>query len=166
MTQPAILVLSWLNTLSALDLFSLIAVWAASHFASKGGIALYAIFTLPGTFAHEASHFLIAFILGAHPSFPSLTPTKTVSGWQLGSVTCRPSLLKRIPIALAPIMLAPIGLWWAAKHMHSAPQPEYFLHTWIAGTLLISSAPSSQDWWVAAPTILLLTLGWFSLRSL
>lgn len=162
MIELANVVVSWANVLSSADQIALVVVLILHRVAAWAGMWVYALFTLPGTAAHEASHFLAAFVLGARPSFPSLIPTRTAGGWRLGSVNFTPSLLKNIPVALAPFALAPIGLWWAASFMHHATEFEYAGHAWVAGTLLMSSAPSRQDWWVAAPV--LVALGWALLR--
>jgi hypothetical protein len=125
------------------------------------GIFFYTIFSLIGTIAHELMHWLVVFVLGAHPTFPNLIPEKTSTGWRLGSVSCSTSLLKNIPIALAPFALAPIALWWAATYMHAAKGWWYVIHAWIAGTLMMSSLPSSQDWKIAAPSIIVFAMaGW------
>lgn len=157
---------SWVNVLSSTDKIVLIIVLIMHRIVALAGMGVYAIFTLPGTAAHECLHYGTAFILGARPSFPSLIPTKIAGGWRLGSVSFTSNLFKNIPIALAPLALAPIGLWWASDFMHKAAGVEYVGHAWVAGTLLMSSAPSGQDWWIAAPALALVGIGWLLLSYL
>lgn len=153
-------VLSWAHTLSNTDIVVLIAVLILHRIVALAGIWIYAIFTLAGTLAHELCHYIAALFLGARPTFPSLIPTRIEGGWRLGSVNFCPNLWKNIPIALAPFALAPIGLWWAASFMHVAKTGvEYFGHAWIAGTMMMASLPSRQDWKIAAPAIVVVVIG-------
>jgi hypothetical protein len=152
---------AWLHTLNILDEATLLIILTMHRVVSLLGVIVYSLYSLIGTIAHEFMHWIIAFILGANPTFPNLIPEKTSIGWRLGSVSFTPGLIKNIPIAMAPFVLAPIGLWWAATYMHDAKGWWYLIHTWIAGTLLISSLPSSQDWKIAAQTLIIGSLvGW------
>lgn len=149
-----------------MDAVVLLAVLVLHRIASIMGMWPYALFTLIGTLCHEFAHWLMAFLLGASPSFPSLVPERIPGGWRLGSVSCFPTLLSSIPIALAPFALGPVGLWWAATYLPIAQGGWYMAHAWIAGTILMASLPSSQDWRVATPSLLIVALGlaWYSER--
>jgi len=117
------------------------------------GMWIYALIALPGTFAHELAHFVVAFILGARPSFPSMIPIRTERGWRLGSVASRAGYARALPIALAPLLLAPLALWWAGRLLHPASWPLYGLHVWIVGALLTASLPSATDFKLALPAL-------------
>jgi hypothetical protein len=117
---------------------------------------IYALVALPGTLAHELSHFVVALVLRAQPSFPSLIPVRTQYAWRLGSVTFRAGYLRALPIALAPLVLAPLALWWAAHWLGSASWPIYGLHVWVVAALLSASLPSSADMKIALPALAIL----------
>ena len=164
---------SWTQglALSPLDvgcaLVAMVAIYACRH----AGMWIYALTALPGTFAHELAHFIVAFVLGAQPQFPSLIPQRTAGGWRLGSVAVRAGPVRALPIAMAPLLLAPLGLWWASVLMHPAAGALYFLHTWIVAALLTASLPSKADLKLAWPGFAVLALlaaiaigAWFWLR--
>jgi hypothetical protein len=153
------IMLSWVTTLTFADKAVLVFVLLFHRVMAMLGIWTYALFTLLGTIFHEGLHWACATVLGANPSFPRLIPERTPTGWRLGSVSFTPGLLKNIPIALAPFLLAPFGLWWAAEYMHLATGWWYVMHAWIAGTVIMASLPSSQDWKIAAPALILCAIG-------
>jgi hypothetical protein len=124
--------------------------------SSRLGMWVYALVALPGTLAHELAHFLLALVLAARPSFPSLVPQRTAHGWRLGSVAFRAGIVRSVPIALAPLLLAPLSLWWAASFLASAPWPQYAFYAWVAAALLSASLPSSADFRIALPALAIL----------
>ena len=136
------------------------------HFviAPRFGMLAFSLFSLPGTVAHELSHWIIAFVLGARPSFPRLIPKREGGSWTLGSVRMSPNIVTRIPITLAPIALLPLGIWYAVSHS-DAQGGWYLAHIWVASTVLYASLPSRQDWLVALPAIICLGLGCFALQQ-
>ena len=82
---------------------------------------LYWLFTLPGTFVHELAHWLVAFLTGARPGFPSLVPHKRdEGGWVLGSVTFRPGWLSGGLVSLAPVYLMPPLALWVYRELSAA----------------------------------------------
>ena len=132
--------------------------------APRMGMWAFSLFSLPGTVAHELSHWLAAFVLGARPSFPRLIPKREGGSWTLGSVKVSPDIVTRIPITLAPVALLPLGIWYAVAH--SDAQGDWYLaHIWVASTVLYASLPSRQDWLVALPAIICVGLGYFALRQ-
>lgn len=141
--------------LSAADVAALAAVALCQCVAAWMGMWAYSLFTLPGTAGHEAAHWLVAVVLGGRPSFPSLIPQRTRYGWRLGSVEFAAGFVRAVPIALAPLLLAPAGLWWAGHFLPVSGGGWYAAHAWVAGTLVLASLPSRRDWAVAAPFILL-----------
>jgi len=117
------------------------------------GMWIYALIALPGTLAHELAHFVVAFVLGARPSFPSVIPIRTEHGWRLGSVAFRVGYARALPIGLAPLLLAPLALWWGKSFLHPASWPLYGLHVWIVAALLTASLPSTTDFKLALPAL-------------
>lgn len=123
------------------------------RFARHAGMWIYAVVALPGTAVHELAHFVVAFVLGARPSFPSLIPVRTEGGWRLGEVRFRPGRLRAMFVGLAPILLAPIALWWAMTMLVHVSWPLYAFHVWIVAALLSACWPSKADWRLAFPAI-------------
>lgn len=140
--------------------------------SSRLGMWAYAVMALPGTAAHELAHYLVAQLLLARPSFPSLVPQRTPHGWRLGSVAFRAGRLRSMPIALAPLLLAPLAIAWAVTFMAPSPWPMHGLHAWLVGALLSASLPSSADLRIALPALAALALlaaiaglGWLAWRG-
>jgi hypothetical protein len=147
-----------LQTLSATDWAVLLGALALIRASSRLGMWPYALAALPGTFAHELAHYLVALLLRAQPSFPSLRPQRSAHGWRLGSVTFRAGMLRAVPIALAPFMLAPLALAWAIWWMAPAVGWPYLAHAWLVAALFSASLPSSADFRIALPALLVLAL--------
>ena len=133
--------------------------------APRLGMWVYSVFSLPATIAHELAHWCLARVLGAQPSFPSILPKREGDYWRLGSVNFVPSLLNRIPVALAPFLLLPAGIWYAVVVMHPSTGWWYFAHGWVASSFLAGSLPSRQDWVVAMPAIIVALVLAFALRG-
>lgn len=155
-------VLTWITQLvSALSLVDVGCVLGAVliiRMCRYAGMWIYALVALPGTAAHELAHFVVAFVLGARPSFPSMRPIRTEHGWRLGSVAFRVGYARALPIALAPLLLAPLALWWAGSLLHPASWPLYSLHVWIVAALLTASLPSATDFKLALPALVVVTV--------
>jgi hypothetical protein len=105
---------------------------------------------LPGTIAHEFTHYLLALITGSRPRPISLRLQKGQGGgWQLGSVQFEPGMWTGGIVALAPLLVLPpiaFGLWREASQ-HSAA---YALGAgYVALTLLQGAIPSRADWGIA-----------------
>jgi hypothetical protein len=167
---------AWLQNaalaLSPVDVFCVLGAMLIIHVCRYAGMWIYALTALPGTVAHELAHFVVAFVLGAQPAFPSLIPVRTQRGWRLGSVAFRVGHARALPIAMAPLLLAPLAFWWAAALLHRAVPPLYFLHIWIVAALLSASLPSRTDFKLALPAFVVLallvataTVAWFVLRQ-
>jgi len=158
----------WLQLLRAGDILLVLGALLLIRLSSRLGMWAYAIVALPGTLAHELAHYLVATILLARPSFPSLVPQRTAHGWRLGSVAFRAGALRAVPIALAPLLLAPLALAWTLYWLAPASGLAVGLHAWIAGALLSASLPSSADFRIAFPALAviagLVTVAWLLLR--
>lgn len=147
-----------LSVLSTSDVLVVLAMLALMRLASRLGMWAYAALALPGTFAHEMAHYLVALLLFAKPDFPSLVPQRTLHGWRLGSVTFRAGMVRALPIALAPFALMPLALWWAATLMAPATGWAHYLHAWIAAALVSASLPSSADFKLALPALAVIAI--------
>lgn len=102
---------------------------------------------LPGTFLHEMSHWIVAFLCRCHPSFPSLIPKRNESGWTLGSVAFEVGWLSAGFVALAPLYLMwGLAYWLLFTIPWSVSTWEYGV---LAGVLLNSGLPSRVDWSIA-----------------
>ena len=167
--------ISWLQNvalaLSPVDVLWVLAGMLIIYSCRYAGMWIYALTALPGTVTHELAHFLVALVLGARPRLPSFVPVRTPQGWRLGSVAFRAGYARALPIAMAPLLLAPLGVWWAAALLHPASTPLYFLHAWIVAALLTASLPSRADFKLAWPAFAVLGLlaliaavAWFVLR--
>jgi len=76
----------------------------------------------------------VALVLGGAPSFPSLWPTRTEKGWHLGHVQLRAGHVRAMFVGLAPLLLAPLAVWWAVALLAHATWPLYLLHAVLTGT--------------------------------
>lgn len=139
--------------LSPIDAIFIVGAMLVIRLCRHAGMWIYALIALPGTFAHELAHFVVALALGAKPSFPSLVPVRTEQGWRLGSVAFRVGYARALPIALAPLLLAPLALCWAGWFLHVASWPLYGLHVWIVAALFTASLPSTADFKLALPAL-------------
>ena len=155
-----------------IDVLSVSGLMICNLLSGRLGILVYSLIALPGTFFHELSHFLVARIMRARPSFPNLIPVQMGNKWRLGSVVCRPGLFSCIPIALAPLLLFPFGVWYAETYMLRSHGLWYCLHSWVVSSLFVSGSPSGQDWRIAAPALILIGIavwaywkGYYSLPS-
>ena len=150
--------LTLVNHISDTDMLAVFAVWVLGLFAQRLGMVVYSIFALPGTVMHESAHYLMALVFAARPTFPSIIPKKENNSWRLGSVNFVPTVLNVIPVSLAPMLLMPTGILYAATLLHNAQGLAYLAHAWVTGTVIRASMPSSQDWKVAFPVLSVATV--------
>jgi len=147
-----------LAALRPMDIAAVAGALLAIHLSRYAGMWLFAIVVLPGTALHELAHFFVALVLGARPTFPSLIPQRVGNRWQLGEVRFRPGHLRAMFVALAPLLLLPLALWWTLVFVVPAAWPWYALHVWIAAALLHSCLPSRTDLRLALPALLVLAV--------
>lgn len=143
------------SNLGATDWAVLVGILVLQRICVHVGMWAYCIAVLPGTALHEAMHWLVAAVLRARPSMPSLVPIRTASGWRLGSVQFSAGYLRSLPIALAPLALAPLSLWWVTSFLPGEPMGvTYLFHAWVSASAFGASLPSRQDWSIAAPALI------------
>lgn len=125
---------------------------------------VFALVAWPGVLAHELSHAVVGTVLNAKPTAMSLWPKSLGNGrWQLGAVTFTNLKWWNAPwTALAPMLLAPLSLalvliWvypaWAAGDIGAAG-----LALYVCATMLQASWPSSTDFEVAFPGLVVIGL--------
>lgn len=160
--------LGQLEVLAPADWAMVFVAFVLIRISSLLGMWAYALIALPGTLAHELAHFLVALMLAAKPSFPSLVPKRGEHGWRLGSVAFRAGILRSVPIALAPLALLPLGLAYGVAFLAPAAWPLAALHAWITAALLSACLPSRADFRIALPALALAALAaaaaWYLLR--
>lgn len=130
---------------------AVLSVPLVQRLVARLGLWPYALVALPGTAAHELSHWLVAALTGARPRLPSLWPQRHARGWRLGAVAFEPAWWRTAPIALAPVVLLPAALAWTVARVAGATGGGFVLHAWIAGTLLGAALPSRADLRLAGP---------------
>lgn len=151
--------LAWLAAIPMRAWFAVVVVLALQRVVARFGMLAYAVFALPGTLAHEGAHWLLAQLLFAKPSFPTLWPERTAGGWRLGSVAFNAGWWRAVPIAMAPLLLLPLAAWWMSTFLSDASGAAFALHAWIAGTLVNASLPSRADLRLAVPGLTILACG-------
>lgn len=156
--------LEWGQALSTTALCMELLLLAGTIFLVRSAMhpTTFALLAWPGTVAHELAHAAIGFILGAKPCDFSLSPKAMPNGsWQLGSVSfANFHWWSAPPTAMAPLLLAPLSVGLAAEWV--APvwdSGEPLGALWRLGfcTLLLQASwPSSTDFRVAAPGLVIL----------
>lgn len=125
---------------------------------------VFALIAWPGTLSHELAHYAIGIILGAKPASMGLLPKSMGNGqWQLGYVEFTNMRWWNAPwTAMAPMLLAPLSLVLAYVWVYPVWQQGDFTSAAIAlyfcATLLQASWPSSVDFEVAFPGLLVIGL--------
>ena len=120
--QAGVTLIGWIEhrllALSLVDVVCVLVALAIIRVSRHAGMWIYALIALPGTLAHELAHFIVAWVLFAHPRFPSLVPIRMESGgWRLGSVAFRAGYVRAMPIARS-FQAMPISLAGSYKSVH------------------------------------------------
>jgi hypothetical protein len=109
---------------------------------------LFIIFVLPGTIAHELSHWSTALIFGGRPQPPSLWPQTEGQRWTLGHVVIRNPRWYNLPqIAVAPLLLLPLAAtaYWYWLRLYPLTAWQHWLGLYCIAMLVRSSLPSPED---------------------
>jgi hypothetical protein len=116
---------------------------------SRGSVITFFL-ALPGIFAHEFAHWIVAFVLRSAPSSFVLFPRKeSPTAWVLGSVRFEPHWWSAGFVALAPGYLVPTAAWFISLHVMGLNMLGQMLGGYAVLTLLWSALPSGQDWRIA-----------------
>lgn len=134
----------------------IIAIFLACKLTHRFGMWPYSMAALPGTASHELSHWILAKLFFARPTFPHLLPVRDGRHWTLGSISFVPSVANAIPVALAPLLLFPAGVWYAVHIMMPTDGAWLIFHGWVASSMFLACTPSRQDWKVATPALIIL----------
>lgn len=119
-----------------------------------------AVLSLPGTIAHELTHFIVGVLLRAKPRGFSAWPIAVGRSWRLGSVSFgNIGLLNGVFVALAPLLLLPIA-WLCLVHVllplwNDGRWGWWLLAGYLTATALFAALPSFQDIRVGARSLLL-----------
>ena len=116
----------------------------------RGSMWRIAVLSLPGTIAHELTHFIVGTLLLAKPSGFSVWPKAVGQSWRLGSVSFgNIGLLNGAFVALAPLLLLPIA-WLSLVHVllplwNDSRWGWWLLAGYLTATALFAALPSFQD---------------------
>lgn len=119
-----------------------------------------ALLSLPGTMAHELTHFIVGALLLAKPRGLSIWPREVDHTWRLGSVSFdNIGLLNGAFVALAPLLLLPLA-WIGLVHVVMPLWTEgrwgwWLLADYVTATALFAALPSFQDIKLGARSLLL-----------
>lgn len=119
-------------------------------------VALRALISLPGTFAHEACHLTAALLLNGKPSWFSIIPARQADGsLTLGHVTINNlRWYNGIAISMAPLAIALTFFLLAPNDWTISKIAVRDWLYWMATALLLpSSLPSTVDFKVAATSL-------------
>lgn len=109
---------------------------------------LHAFLRLPGTLAHELSHFLVGFVLGARPVSLSIRPYRTLSGRLVFGHTkfARLRWWNEVPTGLSPLLLLPLAGWVLLLSLAFVPGAWAGVALMYLGwAFLLASTPSFKD---------------------
>ena len=118
-----------------------------------------AVISLPGTIAHELTHFIVGALLLAKPRGFSVWPRAVGRRWRLGSVSFgNIGLLNGAFVALAPVLLLPIA-WLCLVHVllplwNDSRWGWWLLAGYLTATALFAALPSFQDMKIGARSLL------------
>ena len=131
--------------------------WAARY------VAVIALLDFPGTLCHELAHIVTGFLTMAKPAGIRLWPERTDTGWNLGTASFRGiGILNAAPVALAPLLLYPLGAWLFEAFMRPAYQEaNYWLWAgmgYVIASCWNSGLPSRQDLKLGGLSIILYAL--------
>jgi hypothetical protein len=130
---------------------SIVVAILLSRLASR--VYLFAILTLPGTFAHELLHWLVGGVFGARPTSISIIPKRGRGNeYTLGTVSfANLRWYNAAPAALAPMLILPAVGAVAFWRVHGGWRYEPLdIALWLGlGPQLLSFWPSNADWGLA-----------------
>ena len=141
---------------------ALVLIFYALLRGARNSMWRIALLSLPGTIAHELTHFVVGLLLLAKPRGFSIWPRAEGSTWRLGSVSFgNIGLLNGALVALAPLLLLPIA-WLCLVHVllplwNDNQWGWWLLAGYLAATALFAALPSFQDIKLGGRSLLLYT---------
>lgn len=128
-----------------------VACYVVIYLANPRRIAAQVLQSLPSTLAHELAHYLVALMLGCHPSDFSLLPKRiSKTSWRLGSVSFIPGMFSAGIVALAPLWVLGLLSYWIL--WLRPPSPDLWIELLagiVGGITAWGAVPSSTDWSIA-----------------
>jgi hypothetical protein len=111
------------------------------------GQGWYALVTLPGTFLHEAVHYLFALALDGNPGTFSIIPTWDAAGnmQSMGHITFYPNWYNSAIVGLSPVLLAPMAALFIALAARTLNPLKVAGWCFLAVCAWQSCTPSSAD---------------------
>jgi hypothetical protein len=111
------------------------------------GIALLSVV---GTSLHEATHWIVGFLLRAKPVSVNLFPRRDGKNWVLGSVGFTGlNIFNSAFVAFAPLLLLGVAwgvfVWWLMPAYQDGQYLSWFIAAYVSACALFSSIPSSAD---------------------
>ena len=125
---------------------------------------IFSVLVLPGTFAHEACHFLTGLVLRGGPGRFSLLPRREGQGWVMGCVTFNHlRWWNCFFIAMAPLLLLPAAWFLVRWRLQGSPVFGWreALAVYLIANLIYAALPSWQDVKVGAKS----PVGWLILAG-
>lgn len=113
----------------------------------QGPTLLYWAVTLPGTFFHEAAHWIAAWCLGGNPDTFSIIPEFDANGRMvtLGHITSYDNWYNAATVGLAPLLLMPFTALCVVNAATSRNILASVLWCYFAACSWASFVPSRQD---------------------
>ena len=144
--------------LAALVVAMVIFHWARRQFW------VFSLLVLPGTFAHESSHWVLGLLLNGQPRTFTLMPHREAGGWVMGSVALTNlRWYNAFFIGMAPLLLLPLAYWAMTWRLGLTPGFSWqeALAVYLIANLAYASIPSWQDVKASARS----PLGWLLLGA-
>jgi CDP-diglyceride synthetase len=123
---------------------------------------LFALLALPGTFCHEACHWVVGKLLNGRPVHFTILPRREVRGFVLGAVAFEHlRWYNAFFIGMAPLLLLPLAyglLLWRLARQPALDWPEAGI-VFLLANLLFGALPSWKDVRIAVRS----PIGWLLL---
>ena len=132
---------------------------------------IFCVMALPGTIAHELTHFVVGWITGGKPQGLSIIPRRRGNAYVLGAVMlANVRWYNGLFIGLSPLLLFPavvLLVQWRLALPGTTVSLNEMIWVYFAATLVNGAVPSAQDmkiasvsaWWVVPG--LLLVAGYY-----
>lgn len=125
---------------------------------------VFSLLVLPGTFAHEALHYVSGILLNGGPVGFNLLPRREGTGWAMGSVSFNHiRWYNAFFIGMAPLLLLPAAYAMVVWRLRGVPVFGWreALALYVIANLIYAALPSWQDVRIAARS----PIGWLLLAA-